>query len=102
MSQAFKIKIFSKQAIKNGHTIRFLVNRVKYASPDQKIKMVKEISPIGIITKDQALAILDLPPIGGKEGAKRMQSLNYINSEIADAYQLGKIIGNKKGDKKDE
>lgn len=102
LSQSFKIKIFSKKAIKNGHTIRFLVNRVKYASPDQKIKMVKEISPIGLITVDQALTILDLPPIGGEEGAKRMQSLNYINSKIADAYQLGKIIGDTKGDNEDE
>ena len=102
LSQAFKIKIFSKNAIQDGHTIRFLVNRVKYASPDQKIKIVKEISPIGIITVDQALTILDLPPIGGKEGSKRMQSLNYINSEIADAYQLGKIQENEKGDNKDE
>ena len=51
---------------------------------------------MGLLTVDQALMILDLAPIGGKEGKKRMQSLNYINAEIADVYQLGQKL--KEGD----
>ena len=37
---------------------------------------------------------------GGEEGKKRMQSLNYINAEIADIYQLGKKL--KEGDGNDD
>ena len=58
---------------------------------DTKIKVVKEAGSLGVLTVDQALSILELPEIGGEEGAKRIQSLNYINSAIADLYQLGKI-----------
>ena len=30
-----------------------------------------------------------MPPIGGEDGSKRIQTLNVVNSEIADEYQLG-------------
>jgi len=93
LEQSFKMKIFSKKAIKEGHTIAFSVNRVQYASTETKIKIVKEVGAMGILTIDQALTILDLPPIGGEDGKKRMQSLNYINSSIADIYQLTKKGG---------
>lgn len=90
------MKIFTKNAIKDGNSISFSVNRVQYASVDEKVKLVKEIGPMGILTVDQCLTILDLPPIGGEEGKKRMQSLNYINGDIADFYQLNKMKGEKK------
>lgn len=99
LEQSFKMKIFSKNAIKDGHTIVFSVNRVQYASTDTKIKLVKEVGAMGLLTIDQALTILDLPTIGGEEGAKRMQSLNYINSNIADIYQLMKKGGDSSGEK---
>ena len=86
------MKIFSRKAIKEGHSISFSVNRVQYASLDEKVKLVKEVGAMGLLTVDQALMILDLAPIGGEEGKKRMQSLNYINAEIADVYQLGQKL----------
>ena len=98
LEQSFKVKIFSRAAIKDGNSISFSVNRVQYASLDDKIKLVKEVGAMGLLTVDQALIILDLPPIGGEEGKKRMQSLNYINADIADIYQLGRTIQNQKGD----
>jgi hypothetical protein len=36
-----------------------------------------------------ALEVLDLPPIGGNEGKKIIQSLNNIDSSIANSYQGG-------------
>lgn len=91
LSQTFTTQIFTKEAIKDGNTIEFTVNRVQYASMDTKIKIVKEAGSLGVLTVDQALNILDLPEIGGEEGKRRLQSLNYINSQLADIYQLGKI-----------
>ena len=88
LEQSFKVKIFSRAAIKDGNSISFSVNRVQYASLDDKIKLVKEVGAMGLLTVDQALIILDLPPIGGEEGKKRMQSLNYINADIADIINL--------------
>jgi hypothetical protein len=40
---------------------------------------------LGLITINEAREILNLPPVEG--GDKRLQSLNYIDSNIANQYQ---------------
>lgn len=89
MEQAFTNAIFNKKSIKDGHTIEFCVNRIKYAKTDTKIKLLKEVGVLGIIEVDEAREILDLPALGGEEGKKRLQTLNVINSNLADSYQGG-------------
>ena len=95
MSYEFTNKIFSDKAIRKGHKIVFTANRLQYQSLDKKIKLFKETLSYGIWTKDQVLEILDLPPIGGEEGNKILQSLNYIDSSKANEYQTG---GDKDGE----
>ena len=34
--------------------------------------------------------MFDMPTIGGEEGARRVQTLNMVNAELADKYQTGK------------
>lgn len=93
MSNAFTIKIFGKQSIRDGHQIIFDVNRIKYAKTETKINLLKETAILGLYTIDEAREILDLPAIGGEEGKKRLQTLNVINQDIADQYQGGKNNG---------
>lgn len=62
---------------------------MQYQSLDKKVKMLATVLPYGLLTKDMALEILDLPPIGGDEGAKILQSLNNIDTTIANQYQNG-------------
>ena len=93
MSDAFTNKIFSYQARKDGNKIVFTANRMQYASLDQKTKLLQTILPYGLLTKDMALEVLDMPPIGGEEGSKILQSLNNIDSSIANKYQGGKEDG---------
>ncbi len=87
--EAFTNAIFSEQAIKDGHKIIFTTHRLQYASIDQKVKLLQTILPYGLVTKDTALELLDMHPIGGAEGAKILQSLNNIDSNIANDYQGG-------------
>ena len=87
MSDEFTAKIFTRQAIKDGHRIIFTANRIQYLAPKDKIEMLQTVLPFGLLTKDMALEILDLPPIGGEEGSKILQSLNNIDSNIANDYQ---------------
>lgn len=94
MGQAFTNAIFGEKAIKQGHCIEFSVNRIKYAKTDTKISLIKEAGSLGLITVDEGREILDLPAIGGEEGSKRLQTLNVINSNLADKYQGG---GNNNG-----
>lgn len=89
MSDAFTSKIFSRQAKKDGHRIAFTTNRLQYASLDSKINLIKIAGSYGLLTKDDGREILDMTPLGGEEGAKILQSLNNIDSSIANNYQQG-------------
>lgn len=100
MGQAFTNAIFSEKAIKEGHSIEFSVNRIKYAKTETKINLIKEAGALGLITVDEGREILDLPAIGGEEGKKRLQTLNVINASLADKYQGGGNDG--KSDKGNE
>lgn len=89
MSNAFTNKIFSMKARKDGHKIIFTANRLQYASLDQRINLIKVAGAYGLLTKDDGREILDLAPLGGEEGKKIIQSLNNIDSAIANKYQGG-------------
>lgn len=93
MSDAFTIKIFNKQSIKKGHRIVFTTNRLQYASLSNKITLLKEAGALGLLTKDEGREIIELPALGGEEGAKIIQSLNNIDSKIANKYQGGNDNG---------
>lgn len=89
----FSIKIFNEASLKKGHRIAFTTNRIKYASLKNKISLLKEAGALGLLTKDDGREILDMTPLGGEEGAKLIQSLNMIDSSIANDYQGGKKNG---------
>ena len=89
MGYAFTNKIFKRQSIRDGHRIVFTANRLQYASLNNKITLLKEAGALGLLTKDEAREIIELPALGGEEGAKILQSLNNIDSAIANNYQGG-------------
>ena len=62
LSYEFTNKIFSDVAIREGHKIVFTANRLQYADIGDKIKLFQQVLPYGLLTKDEALEILDLPP----------------------------------------
>lgn len=93
MGGAFTNKIFSYKARKDGHRIVFTANRLQYASLDSKINLIKVAGSYGLLTKDDGREILDMAPLGGEEGKKIIQSLNNIDSTIANKYQGGKEDG---------
>lgn len=89
LSDAFTNKIFKQSKIKEGHKIIFTANRLQYATLSSKISLLKEAGALGLLTKDEAREIIDLHPLGGEEGSKIIQSLNNIDSSIANSYQGG-------------
>lgn len=93
LSDAFTNKVFSDKAIRDGNKIVFTANRLQYATISNKISLLKEAGALGLLTKDEAREIIDLCPIGGEEGAKIIQSLNNIDSSIANEYQGGNKDG---------
>ena len=87
-SLEFTEKCFTALEKRYGHKINFESKRMQFSSNSSKIKLVQTLLPTGLLTQNQALEILNLPKIEGEEGNKRLQTLNYIDTKIANEYQL--------------
>ncbi|MDR2899010.1 MAG: phage portal protein [Clostridiales bacterium] len=92
LSLEFTRKCFNDRERAFGNLIHFESGRVQYSSNTTKVTMLKELIPMGLLTINQALEILNLPAVEG--GDKRIMSLNFIDTAIANEYQL-QYNGNK-------
>lgn len=89
LSQEFTRKIFSQQQLNDGYAIHFSGNRLMYSEMKTKINLIRELRPLGLLTTNQCLELLNLPPI--ENGDDRVQTLNVANTNIVNDYQLGKL-----------
>ena len=74
-----------------GNEIIFYNQGLMFTNMTNKIKAVDILTRIGVLQDNQVLNIFGYPPFEG--GDVRHISLNYINREIADQYQLSKGRG---------
>lgn len=88
MSLEFTRKIFSERELSFGNQIIFESGRLQFAANKTKVSLIKELLPFGVLTINQSLEILNLPPVEG--GDKRLQTLNVISADKATEYQLQK------------
>lgn len=79
-------KIFTVREQAFGNSIILEANRLQFASTQTKTNVIKELMPLGLLTVNQALEILNLPAV--EDGDRRLQTLNVVNAEKADQYQL--------------
>lgn len=77
-----------RELVYNNRVILETAGRMAFASMADKINAIKEIMPLGVLNKNQALQILGLPQIEGPEGQKYLQSLNFVDQAVITAYQL--------------
>lgn len=89
LSQALTNALFTQKEIGFGNRVICESNRLQYEEVKNKIEAVKLLNSMGAITIDQALNIFKLPPIGGADGARRVQSLNMVSTDKIDEYQTG-------------
>jgi HK97 family phage portal protein len=89
LSEEFTEKVFTQQERERGNMIIFEANRLQYASNGSKVNVGRFLTDIGAASLDQILEIFNMAPIGGEEGRRRVQTLNMVNAEKADQYQLG-------------
>lgn len=97
MSQAFTNALFTEKERGFGNVIMFESNRLQYASNNTKIQVVKELGALGVLTINEAREIFNLGEI--EEGDKRLVSLNYVNANLQDQYQMGGDINGGKDNK---
>lgn len=80
-------KIFTERERGFGNEIVFSASRLLYASNQTKITISKELLPLGIFTINEIREIWEAEPVEG--GDIRVQTLNVVNADKADEYQLG-------------
>lgn len=85
-NQAFTKVLFSRGQINGGNKIIFYYNRMETMTNREKLDQAIFLRDMGAITINQALELFGYPPIDG--GDRRVQSLNYVDTEIANTYQL--------------
>lgn len=86
MGLEFTRKLFSPREQAFGNSILFESGRLQFISNSNKITLLKEIMPMGLLTVNQALEVLNLPSV--PDGDRRIQSLNYVDQAHATEYQL--------------
>ena len=90
LSQAFTKKLFTSRERAFGNKIEFYPEKLVFMTTSQKIEMVNMLSPTGALFENEKRTILGLMPLPELEG-KRYMSLNWIDANNADAYQVGKV-----------
>lgn len=87
IAQAFTKALFSRMEIGHNNAIEFYPEELLFMSTAQKIELVREFGPTGTIFENEKRRMFGMQPLPELVGV-RMQSLNYVNVDIAQQYQL--------------
>ena len=88
LGRCFSAALFTDKELELGNEIIFYIQGLLFTSMTNKIAAVDILSSRGTFTDNQILSVFGYPPFEG--GNKRKQSLNYINAELADSYQMNR------------
>ena len=87
-SQAFTKKLFTEREKAFGNKIELYPKELIFLSVAQTIEMVKQLSPTGALLENEKRVAFGLRPLPELVG-KRYMSLNWVNADKAEQYQLG-------------
>lgn len=87
LNQAFTKTLFTSNERAHGNNIVFMTSYLNYMKIEQKLEMVRLLGDAGDLYENEKRIIFGLDPLPELEG-KRTQSLNYVDVEIANEYQL--------------
>ena len=90
ISQAFTKKLFTKRERAFGNKIELYPKDLIFMTVTQTLEMINILSPTGGLFENEKRTALGLRPLPELEG-KRYMSLNWIDAENADQYQVGKV-----------
>lgn len=90
--QAFTKKVFTKRELGWGNKVEFYPSELVFMSVNQVLHMVQLLSNTGALFENEKRAAFGLRPLPELAG-KRYMSLNFVDANIANAYQLG-AMGN--------
>ena len=88
ISQAFTKKVFTDREKVYGNRIELYPKDLIFMTMSQTLEMIKQLSPTGALFENEKRVALGLRPLPELEG-KRYMSLNWIDANNANQYQLG-------------
>lgn len=86
--QAMTACLFTSREQDVGHRVKCYYNKVRYMATKDKMDLANLAKETGIMTLNQVNEMFGIEPWEG--GDRRIQSLNYVNVELIDKYQLSK------------
>lgn len=96
-SQAFTKILFTDREQGFGNKIQFYPKDLIFMSIDQTIEMVTLLSNTGALYENEKRVAFGLKPLPELEG-KRYMSLNWVDMNIANDYQTGRLSGDNGGE----
>ena len=87
ISEEITKKIFTKNQIKSGNRVILSAERMGFASMDTRVKAIETLMPLGIFSINESRKLMELADI--ENGDKHLLSLNYVDLDKANEYQLG-------------
>ena len=95
-SQAFTKTLFTDGELSHHNKVMFYPKELIFMSVDQTLEMITLLSNTGALYENEKRVALGLRPLAELEG-KRYMSLNWIDANNANAYQLGNNGGESNG-----
>ena len=87
ISQAFTKTLFTDREKQLGNEIIFLPQALIFMTTTQVLEAIRILGDSGDLYENEKRTALGLEPLEELEG-KRMQSLNYIDVNLAQSYQM--------------
>ena len=88
LSQGLTKKLFTQREKAFGNRVELYPKDLIFMTVTQTLDMIKELSPTGGLYENEKRTALGLRPLPELEG-KRYMSLNWIDANNADQYQIG-------------
>ena len=100
LSEAFSLGLLTENQLGRGEEIIFFSERLQYASWNTKVGAIEKLMGLGIMSLNESRNLLGLEPIEG--GDRRLQSLNYVDADQANKYQVGEDNPDKEEENNDK
>lgn len=91
LSQALTKKLFTKREKAFGNRIELYPEELIFMTVSQTLEMLNTLAPTGALYENEKRVALGLRPLPELEG-KRYMSLNWVDAEKANQYQLGETV----------
>jgi hypothetical protein len=95
MGQGYSSVLFSQQEQNFNNEIIFYQQKLELMDVKNKLAIMEGLGNRGAMTNNALLALFGMEPY--PEGDVRMASLNYIDTNLINAYQMGKAKTNTEG-----